>query len=301
MLNFKKKIYAIPIVIVSGLIWSFGPLVVRNIDQPDILIWQYLLARGLTIFLILNLYLFFTEGKKFYKNYTNATLSSFIGGTFLGFGMVCFIMSITNTSTAITLLCLAAMPFITALLGFLFLRETISLKLCFSIFVASIGIIIMSLDQSSISSKTGLVFGLLSALGFAIFSVSLRWKKKAPTFSTVAFAGLTCVLISLIVISFNSTEFTSTFKNQFLFALHGFLVCSGLILYSIGSKALPAAELALLSLIEVVGGVFWVWIPIFGINEIPSSYAITGGFLITLSIIYYSFIINKNSKYVIFN
>ena len=79
MLNFKKKIYAIPIVIVSGLIWSFGPLVVRNIDQPDILIWQYLLARGLTIFLILNLYLFFTEGKKFYKNYTNATLSSFIG------------------------------------------------------------------------------------------------------------------------------------------------------------------------------------------------------------------------------
>ena len=37
--------------------------------------------------------------------------------------MITFIWSITNTTAAITLLCLAAMPFITALLGFLFLKE----------------------------------------------------------------------------------------------------------------------------------------------------------------------------------
>ena len=35
----------------------------------------------------------------------------------------------------------------------------------------------------------------------------------------------------------------------------------GLILYSIGSKAIPAAELTLLSLTEVIGGIFWVWLP----------------------------------------
>ena len=34
------------------------------------------------------------------------------------------------------------------------------------------------------------------------------------------------------------------------------LVCFGLILYSIGSKAIPAAELTLLSLTEVIGGIF---------------------------------------------
>jgi|TARA_B110000438_G_scaffold234110_1_gene230414 DME family drug/metabolite transporter len=301
MINIKKKIYAVPIVIISGLIWSFGPLVVRNIDEPNILIWQYLFARGLTIFLILNLYLFYSEGKKFYKNYLNTSLSSFVGGTFLGFGMICFIVSITNTSAAITLLCLAAMPFVTALLGFFLLKEIISLKLFFSIIVASVGIVIMSLDQSSVSSKTGLVFGLLSAFCFAIFSVSLRWKKKAPTFSTVAFAGLACVIMSLLVIIINDFELISSLKNQFLFSLHGILVCSGLILYSIGSRFLPAAELALLSLIEVVGGVLWVWLPIFGINEVPSYYAIVGGSLIVISIIFYSYIIKKNSKFVLFN
>ena len=39
------------------------------------------------------------------------------------------------------------------------------------------------------------------------------------------------------------------------------IVASGLILYSLGAKYLPSAELALLSLMEVVGGVLWVWIP----------------------------------------
>ena len=41
-----------------------------------------------------------------------------------------------------------------------------------------------------------------------------------------------------------------------MFSLHGTLVCLGLILYSIGSKAIPAAELTLLSLTEVIGGIF---------------------------------------------
>ena len=57
-----------------------------------------------------------------------------------------------------------------------------------------------------------------------------------------------------------------------MFSLHGTLVCLGLILYSIGSKAIPAAELTLLSLTEVIGGIFWVWLPLFGINEIPQLY-----------------------------
>ena len=53
----------------------------------------------------------------------------------------------------------------------------------------------------------------------------------------------------------------------------------GLILYSIGSKAIPAAELTLLSLTEVIGGIFWVWLPLFGINEVPDTNTIIGGFL----------------------
>ena len=301
MPNLKNPRVAIPIVLIAGILWSFGPYVVRNIDQPETIPWQYLFTRGLVIFFLLNIYLFLEEGIGFYKNYFKVGLSGLIGGFGLGIAMITFIWSITNTTAAVTLLCLAAMPFITALLGFLFLKEKISLTVWISIIVAAFGILIMAYGNTEENTLPGLIFGLISALGFSIFSVSLRWRKETPKFTTVAIAGLFCFLISSLILSKNGADFLSTGKNEALFATHGTLVCIGLILYSIGSKGIPAAELTLLSLTEVVGGIFWVWLPILGINEVPTNNTIIGGFLIFISIIYYSLIIKNNRRFIALN
>ena len=80
MLELKNEKVAIPVVLIAGIIWSFGPLVVRYMDDPHLVPWQYIFGRGLTIFIVLNLYLFFEEGKNFYKNYFSrrAILSSIL-------------------------------------------------------------------------------------------------------------------------------------------------------------------------------------------------------------------------------
>ncbi len=301
MPDLKNSKYAIPLVIIAGLIWSIGPLVVRNIDNAGSVPWQYLFTRGIVIFFLLNVYLFFEEGIDFYKNYLKVGMSGIVGGIGLATAMTCFILSITKTTAAVTLLTLAAMPFITALLGFLFLKEKISLNVWIAIIVASIGVSVIAFGSSSLGSLDGLIFGLLSATGFSVFSVSLRWRKETPKFTTVSLAGLFCALLSGIVIIQNDLNFLSSSKNESLFALHGTLVCIGLILYSTGSKVIPAAELTLLSLTEIIGGIFWVWIPIFGINEIPSNNTIIGGFLIFMSIIYYSLIIKNNKRFIALN
>ena len=93
----------------------------------------------------------------------------------------------------------------------------------------------------------------------------------------------------------------SSSKNQALFAIHGTIVCLGMILYAIASKNIPAAELTLLSLTEVVGGIFWVWLPWLGINEVPQTNTIIGGFLIFLAIFYYSLIIKSNRRFIALN
>ena len=301
MLEIKNERIAIPIVLFAGLLWSFGPLIVRYMDQPNLVPWQYLFTRGIVIFLILNIYLFFEEGKYFYKNYFKIGLSGIIGGCGLGIAMITFIWSITNTSAAITLLCLAAMPFITALLGFLFLKETISYNVWIAIVVAATGIVIMALGNTQTTSLLGLVFGLISAIGFSVFSVSLRWRKETPKFTTVAIAGLFCAIVSSAILLNDEVSFISSSYNEGLFAIHGTVVCLGLILYSIGSKAIPAAELTLLSLTEIIGGIFWVWLPLFGINEIPSNNTIIGGFLIFLSISHYSLTIKTNRRFIALN
>ena len=299
MIELKNEKIAIPVVLFAGLLWSFGPLVVRYMDNPHMVPWQYIFGRGLTIFIILNLYLYFEEGINFYKNYKKIGRSGVIGGCGLGIAMITFIYSITNTTAAVTLLCLAAMPFFTAVLAYLFLKEKISLNVWVSIFIASIGIIIMALGNSEKNSLLGFVFGLTSSIGFSVFSVSLRWRKETPKFTTVAIAGLFCFIFATIVLLITKQTFFSTSYNSSMFSLHGTLVCLGLILYSIGSKAIPAAELTLLSLTEVIGGIFWVWLPLFGINEIPSTNTIVGGFF--LSLVYYSLIMRWNKRYIALN
>ena len=301
MFDLKNEKIAIQLVIIAGLIWSFGPLVVRNIDNASSIPWQYLFTRGIVIFCLLNIYLFLNEGIDFYKNYLKIGKAGIIGGIGLGSAMVCFIWSITNTSAAITLLCLSAMPFITAFFGFLFLKEKVSSSVWISITVASAGVIIMAFGSATIGTIIGLLFGLASAVGFSIFSVSLRWKPETPKFTTVAIAGLFCVILSMIIIVQKDINFLSSSKNQGLFAIHGSLVCLGMILYTIGSRTIPAAELTLLSLTEVIGGIFWVWIPILGINEVPSNHTIIGGFLIFMAIIYYSLIIKNNRRFIALN
>jgi drug/metabolite transporter (DMT)-like permease len=298
MLILKNPKIAVPVVLFAGLIWSFGPLVVRYMNEPQLIPWQYIFGRGSTIFILLNLYLFFEEGKDFYKNYFKMGISGLIGGSGLGIAMICFMFSITNTSAAITLLCLAAMPFFTALLAFLFLREKITLNVWISIIIATIGIAIMAIGTDNQNTMVGFIFGITSSIGFSVFSVSLRWRKETPKFTTTAFAGLFCVIFASIMILTNDLVFFSSSYNSALFSLHGTLVCLGLILYSIGSKAIPAAELTLLSLTEVIGGIFWVWLPLFGINEIPTNSTIIGGFFLFVSLTYYSLVMRWNKRYI---
>tara|TARA_B100002051_G_scaffold242331_1_gene247475 strand:- start:376 stop:1281 length:906 start_codon:yes stop_codon:yes gene_type:complete len=298
MPDIKNPKAAIPIVLLAGIFWSFGAYVVRHIDQPQLVPWQYLFTRGIVIFILLNIYLYLNEGLKFYKNYLKIGVSGLIGGIGLATAMITFIWSISNTSAAVTLLCLAAMPFITALLGFMFLKEKISLTVWISIFVATFGIIVMAFGNVEKNTLPGLIFGLASALGFSIFSVTLRWRKSTPKFTTVALAGLFCCIFSTAFILINDLNFLSTSKNEALFATHGTLVCSGLILYSIGSKNIPATDLTLLSLTEVIGGIFWVWLPWLGINEVPSTNTIIGGFFIFVAIFYYSLIMQSNRRFI---
>ena len=296
-----KNNSAIWIVLIAGLFWSFGPLVVRYIDDAHLIPWQYLFFRGSIIFLVLNIYLFLAEGKKFILNYSRIGLSGLIGGVSLGIANISFILSITSTTAAVTMMMLATQPFVAAILAYIFLKEKIRLTTLIAIIIAAAGIIFMSFDSEGDGTLFGLFNGLLSSLGFAGFTVSLRWRKQTPKFTTVSIAGIFCALVAVIVLIFYDNNIFISIKNSSLSALHGFLVCTGLILYSAKSKYLPATDLTLLSLTEVLGGIFWVWLPIFGINEVPSTNTIIGGFFLFVSLFYYSLIMRWNKRYIALN
>ena len=283
-------IYAFTVVFFAGIFWSFGALTVRYMVDGHDYVFQYLFYRGISISIILLIYLFITEGFSFYKNFFKIGLSSVIGGFFLATAFTGFIFSITMTTAAVTLFMLASMPFIAAIVGYFVLGEVLKRSTLIAMIVAFIGVCIMIINDSITGTALGAIIGFISATGFALYTVTIRWKPETPKFTTVVLAGVFCAIFAFFVLEFSFKPFMSMPKiNSYLSLLHGFLVASGLILYSLGAKYLPSAELALLSLMEVVGGVLWVWLPIFGINEVPSPTVIIGGIIITVAVVYYGF------------
>tara|TARA_Y100000996_G_scaffold14098_1_gene10929 strand:- start:505 stop:1407 length:903 start_codon:yes stop_codon:yes gene_type:complete len=286
----NNYLYAFTVVFLAGIFWSFGALTVRYMIDGHAYVFQYLFYRGFSISIILLLYLFFTEGFSFYKNFLKIGISSILGGLFLATAFTGFIFSITMTTAAVTLFMLAAMPFIAAIVGYFVLGEILKRSTLVAMIVAFIGVCVMIVNDSISGTALGAIIGFISATGFALYTVTIRWKPETPKFTTVVLAGVFCAIFSFFILGFSFQSFTTMPTiNSYLSLLHGFLVASGLILYSLGAKYLPSAELALLSLMEVVGGVLWVWLPIFGINEVPSPTVIVGGVIITIAVIYYGF------------
>ena len=214
-----KNNSAILIILIAGLLWSFGPLVVRYIDNAHLIPWQYLFFRGSIIFLVLNIYLFLAEGSKFVKNYNKIGLSGLIGGISFGIANISFILSITTTTAAVTMMMLATQPFVAAIiLAYIFLKEKIRLTTLIAIIIAAAGIIFMSFDSKGDGTLFGLLNGLLSSLGFAGFTVSLRWRKQTPKFTTVSIAGIFCAVVAVLVLLFYDSNIFISIKNSSLSA-----------------------------------------------------------------------------------
>jgi len=273
------------LVCLAGTIWSFGALIVRYMTEAQHYQWQYLFFRGLTIAVVLSTYLLAKEGVTFIKNFKRNGFSIFLGACGLVAAFSGFIWSITLTTAANTLFMLAASPFIAAFFGILLLRENVRSVTWVAMVIAVFGILIMVAEGLEADHLLGNLIALISAFGFAVFSVSLRWRKETPQFTTIALAGLLCALLTLIIVFFGNDTLVMPLRNIYLSVLHGFIVGFGLILFVLGAKFLPAAELALLSLVEVVGGVLWVYLPIFGIHEVPSALSLVGGSVVLFAIV----------------
>ncbi len=146
----------------------------------------------------------------------------------------------------------------------------------------------MFLDSFGNNSINGSISGIISAFGFSIFTVSLRWGKQNNMLPSVFLSGLLAIFLTIIICKFQNVNLILT-KNDAIFALFlgVFQVGLGLILYTIGSKTVPAAELTLLSLCEVLLAPLWVWLIL---GESASKLTFIGGFILLIAITFNSLI-----------
>ena len=268
------------LVLAAGICWSSMGLGIRHIEVANV--WQILFFRSLALTPLLLLVLTFRARGNPFPIIQRAGLAGGVGGISLVFAFSGGILAVQTTSVANAMFLFAAAPFFAAVLGWLLLKEHVRNATRISMMVALVGIVIMVWEGISIGRIIGNAAALISALGFAVFTISLRWRKLEDMLPTVFLAGLFAIIIAGALCQIKGYGLDVPKRDIWIaLALGVFQVGAGLILYTFGSKAVPSAELALLSMTEVVFGPFWVWL---FLGETASGYTLLGGMILLIAI-----------------
>ncbi len=261
------------LVLSAGICWSLMGIGIRLIETASV--WQILFYRSLALapFLLLVITLRSNGGP--FRAIRAAGLSGVIGGGALVVAFSGGILAIQTTTVANAMFLFAAAPFMAAVLGVAILRESVRRATWIAMAVAIAGIAVMVTGGLALGRWIGNVAALVSALGFASFTIALRWRKTEDMMPAVFLAGVFAIVVAGLVCAATGLPFSLPLRDiAIALGLGIFQVGAGLVLYTAGSKAIPAAELALLSMSEVVLGPLWVWL---FLSETVSLYTLTGG------------------------
>ena len=273
--------YGVFFVFAAGVLWSTVGLGIRMIE--DAVVWQILLYRSIAMSLFLYVVIRVRSGESPFVQVRRTGFPSVIAGLSLVAAYSGGIYSIQNTSVANAMLLFATAPFMAAVLGWIILRERVRVATWVAIAVAIGGIAIMVADMSGSVVLKGSLAALGSAFGFAVFTVALRWGRTGEMLPSVFLSGLFAIVVTFGICQFPGLSVALSLNDGTISMGMGvFQVGAGLILYTLGSRSLPAAELALLSLAEVLLGPLWVWL---FLGETASLNTLIGGAVLLAAIV----------------
>lgn len=268
------------LVFMAGVLWSTVGLGIRMIEEAQV--WQILFYRSFSLSLLLYLVIRLRTGSSPIKRARDTGLPGIIGALSLVAAYTGGIYAVQTTSVANAMLLFASAPFMAAILGLLILREPVRHATWIAILLACAGIGVMVWDKSGGAAMAGNLAALGSAFGFAVFTITLRWGKSGEMMPAVFLSGLFAIVImGMICLSLGLPLVISPRDTGIALSMGVFQVGAGLILYTLGSKTVPAAELTLLSLAEVVLGPLWVWL---FLGEITTKNTMIGGAILLAAI-----------------
>jgi drug/metabolite transporter (DMT)-like permease len=268
-------------VFMAGVLWSTVGLGIRLIDEATV--WQILLYRSISLSLFLATVIYLRSRENLFKVVKAAGLPGCIAGLALVGAYSGGIYGIQSTSVANAMLLFASAPFMAAILGWIFLREKVRKATWIAILFAILGIGIMVQDKTQGGAALlGNLAALGGAFGFAVFTVALRWGRSGDMLPAVFLSGIFAIFITSSICLVSGLSFKISVNDTSISMGMGvFQVGAGLVLYTLGSKTLPAAELTLLSLAEVLLGPLWVYL---FLNEVATLNTLFGGLVLLLAI-----------------
>jgi DME family drug/metabolite transporter len=263
----------VALVLVAGLLWSFMGLAIRQIDVAGT--WAIVLWRSVGMVPVLFLWIAWTSGGHPFRQVRRVGAAGAIGGLGLVLAFAGSIFAFQTTTVANAVFLFAASPFFAAVLGWLVLREPVRRATWIAIAIACLGILVMVREGLAGGAIVGNLSALASALGFAAFTITLRWGKLDDMMPAVMLGGIFAVILGALVLARQGEPIWVPPRDiAVAMTMGAVLLATGMVLYTLGSRVVPAAELTLLSMVEVMLAPVWVWL---FLNETATTGTFAGG------------------------
>lgn len=205
--------------------WGISFVWMKDIlDQQDV--YSFLVSR----FLVAAIAMIAIRPKVLKQFNKDLVLKGLVIGAALGAGYIFQTLGLERTTPAITGFITGLYVVITPLLAFLFLKEKLTLAICFYIFLAVAGLAVLSIEGWSVG--TGEIFVLISAALFALHIILLgSWSKSFDAYALTVIQLTSCALVAAIPALINGYKappdmqvwsvvlFTAVFATAFAFVI----------------------------------------------------------------------------------
>ena len=244
--------------------------------------WNLIFYRGLIPFLVVFIGLIYIYKTKLLKELINNSWHGIAYAAVFTMTNIVFVISIENTNVANTLIMIAMAPMLSAIISFIFLKESPDQKTWVAITITTLAVIYIFYDALDAGDFLGNFLGLVAAMGLAIGANIIRSAKKISLVPSAMIGKLMVALIALLFVDQIELE-----GNDLIIVPLMCIMCVAIpfVLITLAPRYITAAEVNLFFLLETIFGPLWVWLVI---REQPSIETIIGGAIIIATIAIYS-------------
>lgn len=269
--------------------WSLGGALVRLTEGVDA--WQIIFFRSITVLVCMCVWLGLRFRTTLFTRMREAGVNAVIAGIAIGTAGLAFVASLFYTTVAEAIFMVGITPFLSAILGLWILRERIPPVTWLAMVVALTGMGLIFYGNRGGGAITGTLLALYSAFCFSCYAVLLRWGQKTDMSVALIWNALYLIAVSGIVIllptglrdTHGLQDFHIGWWNLGATMLMGAVQLTlGLVLFTIGSRSVPAAQLSLIALVEPVLSPLWAWLVS---SELPPIWTFIGGAVIVGAIV----------------
>lgn len=272
----------VTLTLAAAVLWSLLGLAIRQIEVAGT--WQILFFRSLGMVPVLFGSIALRSGGRPLAAISSAGLPGLIGGLALVFAFAGSIFAMQTTTVANAVFLFAAAPLVSAVLAWALLGEPVRRATWAAIALAVVGMFVMVRDGLAAGALWGNVAALVCATGFAVFTVTLRWGRLADMLPAVLIGSCLALCAAAAMALFQGQGLSVPARDAAIaMGMGAGLVGFGMALYVSGSRVISAAELGLLSMVEILLAPVWVWLVL---GETASPALLTGAAIVSVAIIF---------------